>query len=72
MLGVGLLSLDQAFLWSPPATTKRRGACFDAFSKWIRDELALEVDEDSFAPKLMSSALIGFGKHLFYSGAPKS
>lgn len=54
-----------------PATNRRRDTCFDTFSKWIRCELALEINENSFPPQIMSAALVGFGKHLFYNGHPK-
>eukprot|EP00438_Fugacium_kawagutii_P004250 Skav217520 [mRNA] locus=scaffold647:242806:246940:- [translate_table: standard] len=54
-----------------PATNKRRETCYDSFTKWIHDELHLEVSQDNFPPDMMSTALIAFGKHLFYTGAPK-
>eukprot|EP00438_Fugacium_kawagutii_P025929 Skav202348 [mRNA] locus=scaffold2638:236849:237829:- [translate_table: standard] len=54
-----------------PATNKRRDACYDSFCKWIKDELQLVVSEDNFPPQTMNTALIAFGKHLFYTGAPK-
>ena len=47
-----------------PATTKRRSTCFDTFSKWIWDELAIKLDADGFTPDLMAAPL-------FYTGAPK-
>lgn len=53
------------------ATNKRRLECFQTFTHWINRELGVEVSEASFPPRLMSEALIGFGKHLFYEGYPK-
>ena len=54
-----------------PETNKRRVACFEGFCNWVKIELSLDVSEDVFAPHHMSMALIGYGKHLFYAGAPK-
>lgn len=54
-----------------PGTNKRRLHCFELFCSWVDQELRIVVSEDSFPPQHMSTALIGFGKHLFYTGAPK-
>lgn len=52
-------------------TNKRRDECFRSFQAWIRQELGIEINESNFPPHLMSWALIGFGKFLFYEGKPK-
>lgn len=54
-----------------PGTNKRRLHCYETFSAWILKELSLTVDEENFPPQQMSAALMAFGKHLFYTGAPK-
>ena len=54
-----------------PGTNKRRLKCFEDFTSWIQRELNLELVEEHFPPQQMSSALMAFGKHLFYTGAPK-
>ena len=52
-------------------TNKRREECFRLFNAWACAELRTEVCEASFPPNLMSFALIGYGKALFYEGHPK-
>ena len=54
-----------------PETNKRRVACFEGFCNWVKVEVELQVSENVFPPQHMSTALIGYGKHLFYAGAPK-
>lgn len=64
------ISLD-ASAHRRPETNKRRLICFEQFSNWVVSELQISVTEENFPPRHMNSALVGFGKHLFYSGAPK-
>lgn len=54
-----------------PGTNKRRLHCYELFCSWVSRELQVLVNDEVFPPQHMSTALIGFGKHLFYSGAPK-
>lgn len=54
-----------------PLTNQRRVSCFNDFSAWVKAELRTAVTEAAFPPARMSSALIGYGKHLFYTGLPK-
>ena len=50
---------------------KQAKSCLFWRLNWVKIELSLDVSEDVFAPHHMSMALIGYGKHLFYAGAPK-
>ena len=52
-------------------TNKRREECFRRFSLWISQELGCEISESCLPPHVMSVALVGFGKFLFYEGHPK-
>lgn len=54
-----------------PLTNQRRVNCFNDFSAWVKKELHTAITETAFPPARMSSALMGYGKHLFYSGFPK-
>eukprot|EP00438_Fugacium_kawagutii_P000101 Skav218715 [mRNA] locus=scaffold1346:664540:668773:+ [translate_table: standard] len=54
-----------------PATNKRRDACYDSFCKWMEQELGIGPSAGGLPPHELPTALIAFGKHLFYSGAPK-
>ena len=69
------LNLVLAFHWiqlgTHEGTNKRRNECFRLFCAWILSELGCEVSEGTFPPNLMSYALIGYGKSLFYGGHPK-
>ena len=51
-----------------PLTNQRRGSCFNDII-WVKAELRTAVTEAAFPP---ASALIGYGKHLFYIGLPKN
>lgn len=54
-----------------PGTNKRRDECFRSPQSWVSREVGCEIIEESFPPHLMSWALIGYGKFLFYEGRPK-
>lgn len=54
-----------------PVTNLRREKIFEDFSAWVRKELKLQISEATMPPQVMSTALVAYGKFLFYSGLPK-
>ena len=54
-----------------PITNERRSRFLDAFSVWIRQELGAVLDDVAASSYLLGTALVAFGKYLFYSGEPK-
>lgn len=54
-----------------PATTKRRDACYDAFCSWVLQQLGVRVSDGGLPQQDLTTALIAFGRRLFYTGAPK-
>ena len=54
-----------------PVTNLRREKIFEDFSAWVRKELKLQISEATMPPQVMNTALVAYGKFLFYSGLPK-
>ena len=54
-----------------PQTTKRRTFCLSFFITWLADSLDKDVSLGDFSTIELNTALIAFGKHLFYSGEPR-
>ena len=65
------VSLDPA-AGLTPVVASRRHELYARFCRWIEDELKCEFAQVC-APSglLLSTALVGYGKSLFYSGQPK-
>ena len=49
----------------------RRTHLFNEFSAWASAELRCQFSEICTTGLLLGTALVGYGKFLFYSGAPK-
>ena len=54
-----------------PQTNKRREHCLSCFLSWLCHALGLFVSLASLTVPELNTALIGFGKHLFYEGEPR-
>ena len=54
-----------------PQTTKRRTFCLTFFITWLADSLEKDISLGDLSTIELNTALIAFGKHLFYSGEPR-
>ncbi|CAE7560174.1 SUF4 [Symbiodinium sp. CCMP2592] len=54
-----------------PVVASRRHELYRKFCRWIEEELHCEFAQVCASGLLLSTALVGYGKSLFYSGQPK-
>ena len=64
------MNLDPAAGLTPVVASRRR-ELYAKFCRWIEEELKCEFAQVCASGLLLSTALVGYGKSLFYSGQPK-